>query len=88
MRACNPSLARRALEAEPRIGLLLPCNVVVEAMPDGGSSVSFLDPVAAMAMVGNHELGATAADVFARLTRVANRMKSQQSPAVNQAQVR
>jgi uncharacterized protein (DUF302 family) len=42
--ACNPLLSHRALLVEPGIGLLLPCNVVVEAGPSGGSRISFLDP--------------------------------------------
>jgi len=72
--ACNPLLANRSLEAEPAIGLLLPCNVVVEAGPDGGSRVSFLDPEAAMGMVGNPELESVAAEAGRRLRRVADRL--------------
>jgi len=74
--ACNPPLALRALEAEPTIGLLLPCNVVVEAGPESGTTVSFLDPLAALTMTGNAVLGEVAADASARLTRVANRLSS------------
>jgi uncharacterized protein (DUF302 family) len=74
--ACNPPLAHRALQAEPLIGLLLPCNVVVEEAPSGGSKVSFLDPVVALGMVGNSELEPVAADAAARLRRVAERLQS------------
>ena len=70
--ACNPPLAHRALEAEPAIGLLLPCNVVVEESA-AGSRVSFLDPVVALGLVGNAELEPVAADAAARLHRVADR---------------
>ena len=70
--ACNPPLAQQALEAEPLIGLLLPCNVVVEARPEGGSRVSFLDPIVALGMVGNPKLEPVAVDASARLMRVAN----------------
>ncbi|HEY8953912.1 MAG TPA: DUF302 domain-containing protein [Candidatus Dormibacteraeota bacterium] len=72
--ACNPPLAYRALLAEPSIGLLLPCNVVVEAGPAGGSRVSFLDPEMALGMVGNPDLKPIAADAAQRLHRVADRL--------------
>ncbi len=72
--ACNPPLAHRALQAEPGIGLLLPCNVVVEAGPAGGSRVSFLDPEVALGLVGNPELASIAADAARRLRRVADRL--------------
>ena len=71
--ACNPQLAHQALTIEPGVGLLLPCNVVVEER-NGGSRVLFLDPVAAMAIVGNPELEQVAADAAARLRRVADGM--------------
>ena len=73
--ACNPPLAHRALQAEPGIGLLLPCNVVVEAAPGGASRVSFLDPEIALGLVGNPELESIAADASRRLHRVADRLK-------------
>lgn len=71
--ACNPPLAHRALQAEPGIGLLLPCNVAVEAGAAGGSRVSFLDPEAALGLVGNPDLAPIAADAAQRLRRVADR---------------
>jgi uncharacterized protein (DUF302 family) len=73
--ACNPRLAHRALEAEPGLGLLLPCNVVVEALPGGGSRVWFMDAVAAMGLVGNPELEPIAAEADERLRRVAERLR-------------
>ena len=72
--ACNPPLSHRALEAEPGIGLLLPCNVVVEARPDGGSRISFLDPEVALGLIGNPLLGPIAKDAAERLRRVADRL--------------
>ncbi len=72
--ACNPPLAHRALEAEPGIGLLLPCNVVVEARPDGGSRISFLDPETALGLVQNPQLEPVAKDAASRLRRVADRL--------------
>lgn len=71
--ACNPPLAHRALTIEPGIGLLLPCNVVIEEH-DGGSRVLILDPVPALGIVGNPELEPVAADAGARLRRVAQGM--------------
>lgn len=72
--ACNPPLSHRALQAEPAIGLLLPCNVVVEAAPTGGSRISFLDPEVALGLVGNTELEPIANDASQRLRRVAGRL--------------
>ena len=68
--ACNPSLAHRALTAEPDIGLLLPCNVIVYAddVP-GRCVVAAMDPVAALGLTGNAELEPIAEDVKRRLTR-------------------
>jgi uncharacterized protein (DUF302 family) len=71
--ACNPPLAHRALTIEPGIGLLLPCNVVIEEY-DGGSRVLILDPVPTLGIVGNPELEPVAADAGARLRRVAQGM--------------
>ena len=69
--ACNPSLAHRALLAEPDIGLLLPCNVIVYAANEPGQSVvAAMDPVEALALTGNDGIRSIAEDVKARLRRV------------------
>lgn len=72
--ACNPPLSHRALQVEPDIGLLLPCNVVVEARPEGGTRISFLDPETALGLVGNSQLEPIARDAAERLRRVADRL--------------
>jgi uncharacterized protein (DUF302 family) len=69
--ACNPPLAHQALSAEPDIGLLLPCNVVVYADErEGRSVVAAMDPQAALALADNPAVEPIAADVRARLQRV------------------
>lgn len=69
--ACNPPSAHRALSAEPAVGLLLPCNVVLYEDEDGsGTTVSAFDPEAGMSMVANAEVEAVAREVKARLTAV------------------
>lgn len=71
--ACNPTLAHRALGAEPHLGLLLPCNVVVSAS-EGGTEISAIDAGAMMAFVGNAALDPIAAEVNQRLARVLERL--------------
>ncbi len=66
--ACNPVLAHRALEVEPEIGLLLPCNVVVRAVEDG-CRVEIADPKAMLGIVGNEQLDVIADEAKQRLQR-------------------
>lgn len=67
--ACNPPFAHRALEAEPSIGLLLPCNVVVRQDAGGKVYVEFMDPFAVLELVDNPEVAQVAAEIKARLSR-------------------
>ena len=68
--ACNPALAYQAISAEPEMGLLLPCNVVVRAIDDTTTHISFMDPEAVLQLVEQPGIEVLAANVKARLLRV------------------
>ena len=68
--ACNPPLAHQALLADERVGVLLPCNVVLSEPPGGGTTVYAFDPAVMMAMADLPALDALAQDARARLERV------------------
>ena len=66
--ACNPKMAWEAIGLEPRIGAMLPCNVILRSV-DGGTEVSAVDPVASMSAVENPDLHAVAGQVRDMLVR-------------------
>lgn len=72
--ACNPEFAHKALTAEDKIGVMLPCNVIVEEHDDGQVEVSAVNPAASMQAVENDELHPIADEVRSRLQKVIDRL--------------
>jgi len=68
--ACNPPLAHRALETEPEIGLMLPCNVVVRAVPGGKTRVEAVNATAMASLFPKADLSSVAHEIGERLARV------------------
>jgi len=68
--ACNPALANQAIDAEPDIGLLLPCNVVIREDESGAIVVGFMDPATVLGLVDNEEISELGAQVREKLVRV------------------
>ena len=68
--ACNPHFAHKALTSEDKIGVLLPCNVIVEEHENGEVEVSVVDPIASMGAVENEALGSLALEVQQKLLKV------------------
>jgi uncharacterized protein (DUF302 family) len=70
--ACNPPLAHRAISAEPEIGMLLPCNVVVRQTESGEVRVEFMDPQAVLPLIEKEGIAEVAGEVREKLQRVMN----------------
>ena len=72
--ACNPPLAYQALQAEDKIGVMLPCNVIVQETAEGKIEVSAVDPVASMQAIQNESLGQVANGVRIKLKEIIEKL--------------
>ncbi|HEY9050408.1 MAG TPA: DUF302 domain-containing protein [Gammaproteobacteria bacterium] len=73
--ACNPNLAHQAIDAEPDIGLLLPCNVLLREESNGDITVGFMDPVSVLQLVNNPKVAEVAPIVREKMQSVAKKLK-------------
>jgi uncharacterized protein (DUF302 family) len=73
--ACNPRMAYQALQAEDKIGTMLPCNVIVQQRADGKVEISAVDPIASMQAIQNPALGKVAGEVQAMLKKMVQDVK-------------
>ena len=74
--ACNPTLAHRTLSTDPRVGLLLPCNVTVSDEGEGVIEISIVDPISMLGVVKNPDIEPIAQEARTRLERVADSLKN------------
>jgi uncharacterized protein (DUF302 family) len=72
--ACNPPFAHAALQAEDKVGTMLPCSVIVQELPDGTVEVAAIDPIASMQAIQNPALGDIASQVQAKLKQVVDNL--------------
>jgi len=72
--ACNPSFAYQALEAEDKIGTMLPCNVIVQEISEGKTEVAAIDPIASMQAIENSKLRNVAEQVQSKLKKVVDNL--------------
>lgn len=78
--ACNPQLAKQALERDPDVGLLLPCNVVVREQGEGEVAVAFMDPHAVLKLARDSQLDEIATEARDRLQRVRDALSHSAQP--------
>jgi len=81
--ACNPKMAYQALQAEDKIGTMLPCNVIVQLRDDGKTEISAVDPIASMAAIENRQLGDIAIQVRDMLKSVVDTIGEKQAAAAS-----
>jgi len=74
--ACNPVLANKALQAEPDLGLLLPCNVVIREEEDGTTTIAIVDPAAMFTVVDKPEMAEMADEVREIFERIMDSLKN------------
>lgn len=72
--ACNPSYAHKALQVEPLIGTMLPCNVIVQELQDGTVEVAAVDPMASMQAIQNEALQSIAEEIRLKLKKVIDQL--------------
>ncbi len=72
--ACNPPYAYKALQAEDKIGTMLPCNVIIQEIEDGLVEVAVVNPMASMQAVDNAQLGEIAQEITAKLENVIEKL--------------
>ena len=72
--ACNPPFAYRALQAEPKIGTMLPCNVIVQELESGEIEVAAVDPLSSMQAIQNKALQPIAEEIQAKLKKVIDQL--------------
>jgi uncharacterized protein (DUF302 family) len=73
--ACNPPFAFKALQAEDKIGTMLPCNVIVQEIADGEIEVAAIDPIASMQSINNPKLEEIASQIQEKLKKVINSLQ-------------
>ncbi len=72
--ACNPSMAHKGMQLEPKVGAMLPCNVILRSTGPSQVEISAIDPVASMAEIQNDELKAVAGEVRKMLQSVVSKI--------------